>query len=264
MIAVEKLTKTFNPGGVNQVRAVDGLSLEVPRSQVVTVIGSNGSGKSTLLSLIAGTHPPDAGRIVIDGEDVTRWPEHRRAGLIGRVFQDPMRGTSAAMTIEENLSLALRRGRRRTLAPALRRARRKDLRAALARLRLGLEDRLTDPVGLLSGGQRQALTLLMATLIRPQVLLLDEHTSALDPETAVQVMNLTEEIIARDALTAIVVTHNMDQAIRFGERLIMMNQGKIILDVSGRAKSELSVAQVLEHFRRVRGEVYADDGMLLS
>ncbi len=264
MIAVEKLTKTFNPGGVNEVRAVDDLSFEVPRSQVVTVIGSNGSGKSTLLSLIAGTHPPDAGRIVIDGRGVTRWPEHRRAGLIGRVFQDPMRGTSAGMTIEENLSLALGRGRRRTLAPALRHHRRARLRAELARLRLGLEDRLTDRVGLLSGGQRQALTLLMATLVKPKALLLDEHTSALDPRTAVEVMRLTEEIIAQASLTAIVVTHNMDQAIRFGHRLIMMNQGRIILDVSGRKKEELTVAQVLDHFSRVRGEIYADDGMLLT
>lgn len=264
MIAVERLTKTFNPGGVGEVRAVDNLSLEVPRSQVVTVIGSNGSGKSTLLSLITGTHLPDAGRIVIDDQAVTRWPEHRRAGLIGRVFQDPMRGTSAAMTIEENLSLALHRGRQRTLALALKRGRRARLRQELARLRLGLEDRLTDRVGLLSGGQRQALTMLMATLVRPKVLLLDEHTSALDPKTAALVMRLTEEIIAGDSLTAIVVTHNMDQAIRFGHRLIMMNQGRIILDVSGREKEQLTVAQVMDHFSRVRGEVYADDAMLLS
>jgi putative ABC transport system ATP-binding protein len=264
MIALSHLTKTFNPGGVNEVRAVDDLSLTVPRSQVVTVIGSNGSGKSTLLSLIAGTHPPDAGQIVIDGRGVTRWPEHRRAGLIGRVFQDPMRGTSAAMTIEENLSLALRRGRRRTLAPAIKRGRRDRLRRELARLHLGLENRLTDLVGLLSGGQRQALTMLMATLVKPRVLLLDEHTSALDPKTAALVMGLTEEIITEAALTAIMVTHNMDQAIRFGQRLIMMNQGRIILDVSGRAKEDLTVAQVLDHFSRARGEIYADDGMLLT
>jgi putative ABC transport system ATP-binding protein len=264
MIAVEKLTKTFNPGGVNEVRAVDDLSLEIPGSQVVTVIGSNGSGKSTLLSLIAGTHLPEAGRIVINGQEVTKRPEHRRAGLIGRVFQDPMRGTSAAMTIEENLSLAVCRGRRRGLGLAIKRRQRQKLRDRLARLGLGLEDRLTDRVGLLSGGQRQALTMLMATLVRPKVLLLDEHTSALDPKTAALVTGLTGEIIAAHCLTAIVVTHNMDQAIRFGERLIMMNQGQIILDVSGREKDELTVARVMEHFSRVRGEVYADDAMLLT
>ena len=264
MLELQSVYKTFNAGTVNEKRALNGVSLTLNDGDFVTVIGGNGAGKSTLLNAVAGVWPVDSGSISISGVDVTRLPEHKRAPYIGRVFQDPMMGTAATMQIEENLALAARRGKPRTLRPGITRAERERYQELLKTLELGLEDRLTTKVGLLSGGQRQALTLLMATLNRPKLLLLDEHTAALDPKTAAKVLETTEKIVQRDHLTTLMITHNMRDAIAHGNRLIMMYEGRIALDISGEAKQKLTVEDLLEQFTKVSGSDEADDKMLLS
>ncbi len=248
MLKLTGVSKTFNTGTVNEKRAVNNLSLTLKDGDFVTIIGGNGAGKSTLLNLIAGVFTPDEGRVELDGIDITNLPEHKRARYLGRVFQDPMMGTAATMGIEENLALALRRGKGRSLRPGISAQEREAYREKLASLGLGLEDRMTTKVGLLSGGQRQALTLLMATLTKPELLLLDEHTAALDPKTANKVLQLTDEIIRRDKLTTLMVTHNMRNAIEFGNRLIMMDAGIIVADFAGKEKQSLSVNDLLERF----------------
>ena len=258
MLELKNLYKTFNAGTVNEKRAIDGLDLTLEDGDFVTIIGGNGAGKSTTLNLIAGVFPADQGSILLDGVDITRLPEHKRAKYLGRVFQDPMMGTAATMGIEENLALANRRGQRRTLRPGITAQEREIFRKQLAALGLGLEDRMTSKVGLLSGGQRQALTLLMATLKKPRLLLLDEHTAALDPKTADKVLQITEEIVARDKLTTLMVTHNMKHAIQYGNRLIMMDAGKVVVDIRGEEKKNLSVRDLLEKFK------IDNDRMLLS
>ena len=258
MLELKNLYKTFNAGTVNEKRAIDGLDLTLEDGDFVTIIGGNGAGKSTTLNLIAGVFPADQGSIILDGVDITRLPEHKRAKYLGRVFQDPMMGTAATMGIEENLALANRRGQRRTLRPGITAQEREKFRKQLAALGLGLEDRMTSKVGLLSGGQRQALTLLMATLKKPRLLLLDEHTAALDPKTADKVLQITEEIVARDKLTTLIVTHNMKHAIQYGNRLIMMDAGKVVVDIRGEEKKNLTVRDLLEKFK------IDNDRMLLS
>ena len=258
MLELKNLYKTFNAGTVNEKRAIDGLDLTLEDGDFVTIIGGNGAGKSTTLNLIAGVFPADQGNIILDGVDITRLPEHKRAKYLGRVFQDPMMGTAATMGIEENLALANRRGQRRTLRPGITAQEREKFRKQLAALSLGLEDRMTSKVGLLSGGQRQALTLLMATLKKPRLLLLDEHTAALDPKTADKVLQITEEIVARDKLTTLMVTHNMKHAIQYGNRLIMMDAGKVVVDIRGEEKKNLTVRDLLEKFK------IDNDRMLLS
>ena len=253
MLRIEKLVKFFGRGTVNEVRALSGLDLSMDEGEFVSIIGGNGAGKSTLMACLSGAHLPDAGRIVLGGRDITYLPEYQRAGLIGRVFQDPLSGTCASMTIEENLSLAALRGRRRGLARGVKKRDRAAYRDLLATLDLGLENRLTDLVGLLSGGQRQSLTLLMATLVRPTLLLLDEHTAALDPKTAGLIMNLTQEVVEKSRLTTLMITHNMHQALTYGHRLIMMDRGRIILDVGQAEKARLTVPDLLEKFARGGG-----------
>ena len=248
MLELKNIYKTFNPGTVNEKVALNGLELTLEEGDFVTVIGGNGAGKSTMLNAVAGVWPIDMGRILIDGQDITRLPEHKRAKYIGRVFQDPMMGTAATMGIEENLALAARRGASRTLRPGITRKEREQYRQALAGLGLGLEDRMTSKVGLLSGGQRQALTLLMATLQKPKLLLLDEHTAALDPKTAAKVLDLSEKIVTEHHLTTLMITHNMKDAIKYGNRLIMMYEGRIIYDVRGKEKQNLDVADLLPKF----------------
>lgn len=264
MLRLSNLHKTFNPGTVNEKTALDGVSLTLKKGDFATVIGGNGAGKSTLLNAVAGTWLVDEGKISIGDVDVTRLPEHKRAALIGRVFQDPMMGTAATMQIEENLALAMRRGKSRTLRAGITAAERQTYRDLLKTLDLGLEDRLTSKVGLLSGGQRQALTLLMATLREPMLLLLDEHTAALDPKTAAKVLEVTERIISRDNLTTLMITHNMRDAIAHGNRLIMMYEGRIAVDVSGEEKKRLTVEDLLEMFERASGQALANDRMLLG
>jgi putative ABC transport system ATP-binding protein len=264
MLEIINLRKTFNPGTVNEKTALDGVSLTLRDGDFVSVIGGNGAGKSTLLNAVAGTWLVDSGTISIDGVNVTRLPEHKRAQFIGRVFQDPMMGTAATMQIEENLALALRRGKRRTLRAGITAAERDQYRELLKILGLGLEDRLTTKVGLLSGGQRQALTLLMATLQKPKLLLLDEHTAALDPKTAAKVLETTERIIQRDHLTTLMITHNMRDAIAHGNRLIMMYDGRIVVDVSGEEKQRLTVEDLLALFEKASGQALASDRMLLG
>ena len=264
MLEVKNISKTFNPGTINEKKALRGVSLTLNNGDFVTVIGGNGAGKSTLLNAIAGVWPVDTGSITIDGQNVTGFPDYRRASLIGRVFQDPMTGTAATMQIDENLALARRRGARRGLRWGVTAAERNEYREQLKILNLGLEDRLTAKVGLLSGGQRQALTLLMATLQKPKLLLLDEHTAALDPKTAEKVLNATEKIINRDHLTALMITHNMKDAITHGNRLIMMHEGNIIYDVSGEEKKNLTVSQLLDKFEEVSGNEFANDKMMLG
>ena len=264
MLEIREVYKVFNPGTVNEKVALNGLSLSLKEGDFVTVIGGNGAGKSTMLNMVAGVYPVDNGRIYIDGEDVTHLPEHKRAKYLGRVFQDPMTGTAATMQIDENLALASRRGLLRTLKPGITARERAGYKELLKVLDLGLENRLTAKVGLLSGGQRQALTLLMATLKKPKLLLLDEHTAALDPKTARKVLDLTEQIVNRDHLTTIMITHNMSDALRVGNRLIMMNNGKIVLDVSGEEKARLTTADLLEKFKISAGEELANDRILLS
>ncbi len=264
MLDVKEIWKTFNAGTVNEKTALRGLSLHLNDGDFATVIGGNGAGKSTLLNAVAGVWPVDAGSISIGGVDLTHMPEHKRAKYIGRVFQDPMLGTAATMQIEENLALAARRGKRRSLRIGITKAEREAYIERLKILDLGLEDRLTSKVGLLSGGQRQALTLLMATLIKPQLLLLDEHTAALDPKTAAKVLDATDRIIEKDHLTTLMITHNMRDAIQHGNRLIMMYEGRIVIDVSGEEKKKLTVPQLLELFSKVSGSDEADDKLLLS
>ena len=264
MLDVKNICKTFNPGTVNEKTALAGVSLHLDDGDFVTVIGGNGAGKSTLLNAVAGVWPVDSGSISIGGTDVTNLPEHKRAKYIGRVFQDPMMGTAATMQIEENMALAARRGRGRTLRPGIGRDERERYRELLKILDLGLEDRLTSKVGLLSGGQRQALTLLMATLQKPQLLLLDEHTAALDPKTAAKVLEATERIVQKDHLTTLMITHNMKDAIVHGNRLIMMYEGNIALDISGEDKKKLTVEQLLAKFGQATGSDEADDKLLLG
>ena len=263
MLEVKNISKTFNPGTVNEKQALRGLNLTLNDGDFVTVIGGNGAGKSTLLNAIAGTWKVDEGQILIDRVDVTRYPEHKRAAFLGRVFQDPMNGTAATMGIEENLALALRRGDKRTLKAGIHASERRLYRDLLAKLGLGLENRLTTKVGLLSGGQRQALTLLMATLKKPKLLLLDEHTAALDPKTAAKVLETTQTIVNQDRLTTLMITHNMRDAIHIGNRLIMMDNGQIIYDVSGEEKKKLTV-DLLHRFVQASGEELANDRMMLA
>ncbi|MCL2546299.1 MAG: ABC transporter ATP-binding protein [Oscillospiraceae bacterium] len=264
MLHIENLNKTFNPGTVIANHALRGVSLTLASGDYVTLIGGNGAGKSTLLSSVAGTFMSDTGRVTIDNVDVTNLPEHKRAPYLGRVFQDPMMGTAAGMNIEENLAIAYRRGKRRSLRWYITAKERKIYRERLATLELGLENRMTDKVGLLSGGQRQALTLLMATLKQPKVLLLDEHTAALDPKTAPKVLDIGDRIISEHKLTTMMVTHNMRDAIRHGNRLIMMNGGHIVLDASGEEKKNLTVENLITKFSHASGEAFAGDQALLG
>lgn len=264
MLEIKNVYKTFNAGTVNEKVALKGLDLTLEDGDFVTVIGGNGAGKSTMLNAVAGVWPVDMGKIIIDGKDVTRLSEHQRAKYIGRVFQDPMMGTAATMGIEENLALAKRRGKLRTLMPGIKKAERDEYRELLKTLGLGLEDRLTSKVGLLSGGQRQALTLLMATLIKPKLLLLDEHTAALDPKTAAKVLNATDRIVSKDHLTTLMITHNMRDAIAHGNRLIMMHDGRIILDIRGDEKQKLTVEDLMHEFEKISGEAFASDKALLG
>ena len=264
MLDIQNIYKTFNPGTVNEKTALNGLSLHLDEGDFVTVIGGNGAGKSTMLNAVAGVWPVDEGKIMIDGADVTRLSEHQRAKYIGRVFQDPMTGTAATMQIEENLALAARRGKPRTLRTGITRKEREEYKELLKTLDLGLENRLTARVGLLSGGQRQALTLLMATMNRPKLLLLDEHTAALDPKTALKVLTLSAKLVEENHLTALMITHNMKDAIRYGNRLIMMYEGRIIYDVRGEEKAALQVSDLLARFEQVSDGEFANDRMLLS
>lgn len=264
MLKIEDIAKTFNPGTITEKIALRGVSLHLKPGDFVTVIGGNGAGKSTLMNSIAGTFPVDRGKIVIDGQDITKWPEHKRAKYIGRVFQDPMMGTAANMQIEENMAIASRRGKTPTLRWSSPAAQREYFREQLRTLELGLEDRLESKVGLLSGGQRQALTLLMATLVEPKLLLLDEHTAALDPKTAAQVLALTNNIVTKRRLTTLMITHNMRDAIVHGNRLIMMYEGRIVLDIAGEDKKKLTVEDLLAKFGQATGSDEADDKLLLS
>lgn len=264
MITLNGCTKYFHQGSVNEVRALDDITISVDDADFITVIGSNGAGKSTLLNGIAGSFLLDSGEIFIGNHDVTRWPEYKRASLLARVFQDPLLGTCPSATIEQNLALALKRGKRRGLGPGVRIKDRDRFREELRKIGLGLEKRLQDRVGLLSGGQRQSLTMLMATLVRPDVLLLDEHIAALDPKTAAHILSLTQDIISSQGLTALMITHNMKHAIAYGNRLIMLHQGRIILDVKGDEKDNLTVQDLLQQFYQVQGEELANDSMLLT
>ena len=264
MLELKNVWKVFNAGTVNEKQALRGVDLTLNDGDFVTVIGGNGAGKSTMLNAVAGTYGVDAGSIVIDGTDVTHLPEYKRASFIGRVFQDPMLGTAPTMQIEENMALAARRGQRRGLGWGITRAERAEYRRLLARLDLGLEDRLTSKVGLLSGGQRQALTLLMASMKKPKLLLLDEHTAALDPKTAAKVLSLSDQIVEENHLTTMMVTHNMRDAIAHGNRLIMMYDGRIVIDVAGEEKKKLTVPDLLALFSKVSGSDEADDKLLLS
>ena len=264
MLEIKNVSKTFNPGTVNAKTALNGLNLTLHDGDFVTVIGGNGAGKSTMLNAVAGTITVDTGSIVLDGKDLTRMPEYKRASFLGRVFQDPMMGTAATMQIEENLAMADRRGKRRTLLPGITGADRERYVEQLKILDLGLEDRMTAKVGLLSGGQRQALTLLMATLQKPELLLLDEHTAALDPKTAAKVLEATKRIVERNHLTTMMITHNMRDAIAYGNRLIMMYNGHVAVDVSGEEKQRLTVEQLLDLFSKASGSDEADDKLLLS
>ena len=264
MLEIKDVHKTFNAGTINEKVALNGLNLTLNDGDYVTVIGGNGAGKSTMLNMITGVFPVDSGNILIDGEDITNLPEHKRAKYFGRVFQDPMTGTAADMQIEENMAIAARRGKRRTLGFGIKKAEREEYKKLLATLDLGLEDRLTSKVGLLSGGQRQAITLLMATIQHPKLLLLDEHTAALDPKTAAKVLEISDKIIMENNLTALMVTHNMKDAIVHGNRLIMMHEGRVIYDVSGEAKKKLKVSDLLAKFEEASGKEFANDRMMLS
>ncbi len=264
MLKINGVYKTFNKGTINEKRALNGVDLRLEDGDFVTIIGGNGAGKSTLLNSICGVFPIDRGSIVIDGADVTKLPEHKRAKYLGRVFQDPMMGTAADMWIEENMSLALRRGKRRGLKWAITHKEREMYREMLSQLGLGLENRLSSKVGLLSGGQRQALTLLMAVMQKPKLLLLDEHTAALDPKTAETVLNLSEKFIDEGKLTTMMITHNMKDAIAHGNRLIMMHEGRVIYSVSGEEKKKLTVDDLLKKFADLSGEEFANDRALLN
>ena len=264
MLQIIDIYKTFNAGTINEKRALQGLNLHIKPGEFVTVIGGNGAGKSTLMNSVSGAYTVDEGKILIDGVDVTHLPEHKRANFIGRVFQDPMMGTAATMQIEENMALAARRGKIRSLMPGITNKERAYYREQLATLGLGLEDRMTAKVGLLSGGQRQALTLLMAVLKEPKLLLLDEHTAALDPKTAAKVLEATQKIVEKNNLTTLMITHNMRDAITYGNRLIMMNNGQIAVDISGEEKKNLTVQQLLDLFSQASGTEEVNDKLLLS
>ena len=264
MLEIQNIHKTFNPGTINEKVALNGVNLNLNPGDFVTIIGGNGAGKSTTLNAIAGVWSVDEGKIIIDGVDITKLSEHKRALYLGRVFQDPMTGTAATMSIEENMAIAARRGERRGLGWGVTKKERERYKEALKELDLGLEDRLSSKVGLLSGGQRQAITLLMASLKKPKLLLLDEHTAALDPKTAAKVLAISDKIIQEHQLTAMMVTHNMKDAIAHGNRLIMMHEGKIIYDVSGEEKKNLKVADLLAKFEEVSGGEFANDRMMLS
>lgn len=264
MLEIKNIHKTFNPGTINEKIALNGVNLTLNEGDFVTIIGGNGAGKSTTLNAIAGVWPVDDGSISIDGIDVTGLPEHKRATYLGRVFQDPMTGTAATMQIDENLAMAARRGKKRFLRWGITSKEKAHYRELLKQLDLGLEDRMTSKVGLLSGGQRQALTLLMATLQKPKLLLLDEHTAALDPKTAAKVLSLTDKIVEENHLTAMMVTHNMKDAIAHGNRLIMMHEGKVILDIGAEEKKKLTVEDLLQKFEEVSGEQFASDKALLG
>lgn len=264
MLEIKNVYKTFHPGTINEKKALNGVNLTLEDGDFVTVIGGNGAGKSTLLNMVSGVFTADAGQILIDGIDVTHLSEHKRAKYLGRVFQDPMMGTAADMWIEENLALAARRGQKRLLRWAITKKEREEFREMLKPLGLGLENRLSTKVGLLSGGQRQALTLLMAAMKKPKLLLLDEHTAALDPKTAATVLALSDKFIEEGKLTAMMVTHNMKDAIVHGNRLIMMHEGRIILDIRGEEKKKLTVEELLEKFTKVSGAEFANDRALLS
>ena len=264
MLEIKNIYKTFNPGTINEKVALNGLSLKLNEGDFVTVIGGNGAGKSTMLNAVAGVWPVDEGQIIIDGTDVTRLSEYKRAAYLGRVFQDPMTGTAATMGIEENLALAKRRGKTRFLRSGITKAEREEYKELLKILNLGLEDRLTSKVGLLSGGQRQALTLLMATLQKPKLLLLDEHTAALDPKTAAKVLDITDRIVNRDHLTTLMITHNMQSAINLGNRILMMDSGNIVLDIGGKEKKNMTVDGLLEKFKTGAGKALDNDRILLS
>ncbi len=264
MLKITNLQKTFNPGTVNAKTALAGLDLTLNNGDFVTVIGGNGAGKSTMLNAISGVWKPDYGTIEIDDVDVTNMPEHKRAKFLGRVFQDPMMGTAPDMEIAENLGIAARRGTKRKLCRGIKKIEREQYKELLATLELGLENRLSSKVGLLSGGQRQAVTLLMATLNRPKLLLLDEHTAALDPKTAAKVLEITNKIVTENNLTTLMITHNMHDAIEYGNRLIMMHEGRVIVDVSGEAKRKLTITQLLELFEKASGSEFANDKVMLS
>ena len=264
MLKINDIHKTFNAGTINEKRALQGVTLHLKPGDFVTVIGGNGAGKSTLMNSVSGAYPVDEGQIIIDGVDVTHLPEYKRAKYIGRVFQDPMMGTAATMQIEENMALAARRGKVRTLLPGITNKERKFYKEQLKILDLGLEERLTAKVGLLSGGQRQALTLLMAAMQKPKLLLLDEHTAALDPKTAAKVLDATQRIVEKDNLTTLMITHNMRDAITYGNRLIMMYDGRVAVDVSGEEKKNLTVEQLLDLFSKASGSNEADDKLLLA
>lgn len=264
MLEICDVHKVFNAGTINEKVALNGLNLKLNKGDFVTIIGGNGAGKSTMLNAVAGVWPIDYGRILIGGTDVTKLPEHKRAPFLGRVFQDPMTGTAATMSIEENLAIAARRGKHRGLKWGVTKAERAEYRGKLAQLDLGLEDRLTTKVGLLSGGQRQAITLLMASLMKPDLLLLDEHTAALDPKTAAKVLALSDKVISDNELTAMMVTHNMKDAIAHGNRLIMMHEGRMIYDVAGEEKKTLHVSDLLKKFEEASGGEFANDRMMLA
>ncbi len=264
MLKIKNLQKTFNPGTVNAKTALKGFDLTINDGDFVTVIGGNGAGKSTLLNAIAGTWKPDFGTIEIDGVDVTNTPEYKRAKYLGRVFQDPMKGTAPDMEIAENLAIAERRGKKRKLIRGCTKRNRDTYKEMLRELDLGLEDRLSSKVGLLSGGQRQAVTLLMATIEKPKILLLDEHTAALDPKTAQKVLEITNKLVTENNLTTLMITHNMNDAIKYGNRLIMMSEGRVVVDISGEAKKNLTVQNLLDMFTSANGEGFASDRELLS
>lgn len=264
MLKIINVHKTFNPGTINEKVALDGVNLQIEAGDFCTVIGGNGAGKSTMLNAVAGVWPVDQGAILVDGQNITGVPEHKRAAFLGRVFQDPMTGTASTLEIEENMALAARRGKRRTLGWGITRQEKETFRELLKILDLGLEDRMTSKVGLLSGGQRQALTLLMATMQQPKLLLLDEHTAALDPKTAEKVLRITDQIIAENHLTTLMITHNMKDAIAHGNRLIMMHEGKVILNISGEEKKKLTVADLMHQFEVVSGEEFANDKAILA
>lgn len=264
MLEIKNVSKTFNAGTINEKKALRDLSLTLADGDFVTVIGGNGAGKSTLLNAICGTWRVDCGEIIIDGKDVTNVPEHKRAKFLGRVFQDPMMGTAADMEIQENLALAKRRGKVRGLGWGISKKERAEYRELLSTLGLGLEDRMTSKVGLLSGGQRQAVTLLMAAMAQPKLLLLDEHTAALDPKTAEKVLEITEDIVAKNNLTTLMITHNMRDAIKHGNRLIMMHEGRVVVDVSGDEKKNLTVEDLLALFTKASGKEFSNDRTILA
>lgn len=264
MLEIHGVTKVFNPGTVNEKTALRSLDLTLADGDFVTVIGGNGAGKSTMLNAVSGVWKVDTGSIILDGIDITSLPEYKRAKYLGRVFQDPMMGSAPEMQIEENLALASRRGKRKTLRRGIHNSERETYRELLRELDLGLEDRLSERVGMLSGGQRQALTLLMAAIKQPKLLLLDEHTAALDPKTAAKVLEITDRIVAEGNLTTLMITHNMRDAIAHGNRLVMMHEGRIIIDISGEEKKKLTVEDLLEMFSRASGDEFSNDRAILS